>query len=781
MFTPLLGHPTVQADPPVVVPDIPLSTGQVILPDGWKISPVGHSTRLSGDLPLRMILTPDQKYLVVSNGGYNEHGVTVLDAKTGDVVDRAKVPQTYVGMCMDSTGQHIQLSPGGAKAPATLYSFALHEGHLTPETGQVVPAVEKKRKLIGGLACDSNGITYFADVNDDRVYRTPTDGSKAISAKVGYHACAISLSPDDKVLAVANWGDQSVALLNSQDLTQTGRIVVGSHPSDLAWGTDGRLFVSNAGGNTVSVINTKTPAVTETIRTSLDFQVPVGSTPIALAVNHANTRLYVANADNNDVAVVDISKPEESKVLGFIPTGWYPSAIAVSGDDKMIYIGVGKGLNFAPNPDPKTYIGTLLSGYVSMVPDPTPAALEGFTRQVLANTPLPQSNEKLEQRDAATLVGAFHKIKHVIYIIKENRTYDQVFGDLPQGNGDPNLVMFGRKITPNEHAIAQQWVLLDNLYCNGEVSQDGHAWCDAAYANDFTEKSWLNGYSKRAEPEDDGRSARSPGGYIWDVAVEHHLTFRTFGEGANFVASPETAPDVDDSKTREEFLCREWKGGIGVRDTSKMQIFLKELADAEKTGKWPNLMVMALPEDHTYGRQAGKLTPEAMVASNDQAVGQLVDAVTHSRFWPETAIFIIEDDAQNGHDHVDAHRTEGLVISPYTRRSAVDHTMYTTASMIRTIELMLDLPPMTQYDAAATPMFRSFTSEANLKPYNALKPETDLAAKNPAKGKGAVASAELDFSDVDRADPDKLNAILWDYFKPGTPEPAPVRSLVLVR
>jgi hypothetical protein len=394
--------------------------------------------------------------------------------------------------------------------------------------------------------------------------------------------------------------------------------------------------------------------------------------------------------------------------------------------------------------------------------------------------------DQLTKAQTDVLADAFGRIKHVVYVIKENRTYDQVFGDMPQGNGDPAVCMFGKKITPNHHAIAAQWVLLDNLYCNGEVSVDGHAWCDAAYASDFTQRSWTNTYSKRAGVDADDRLERQPGGYIWDNATAHHLSFMSYGEGTSFLATPDQAPDVDAKSMKANSLSKKWQAagwnmGLGKPDYERMKIFIDDLHAAEQTGNWPALTVMSLPQDHTAARRAGRSTPEACVASNDLALGQLVEAVTHSKFWPETAIFVIEDDAQNGQDHVDAHRTVGLVISPYTRREFVDHTMYTTSSFVRTIELMLHLPPMTQYDAAATPMFASFSTTADLHPYAQLKEQVDLMAVNPKKGRGAQASAALDLTDLDRADPDKLNAILWDWFKPDTQMPAPVRSMIFVR
>jgi hypothetical protein len=334
--------------------------------------------------------------------------------------------------------------------------------------------------------------------------------------------------------------------------------------------------------------------------------------------------------------------------------------------------------------------------------------------------------------------------------------------------------------------MAREWVLLDNLYCNGEVSQDGHAWCDGAYSSDFTTKAWINHYSQRGQPDADDRLTRSPAGYIWDAAIAKGQSFRTYGEREGFISSPETAPQVTDDKMRRDWISTEWTAADkkGARDYELADVFIRELRGAEKSGgSWPNLMVMSLNENHTRALTPGWFTPEACVASNDLGLGKIVEAVTHSKFWPTTAIFVIEDDAQNGHDHVDAHRTVGVVISPYTRRGILDSTMYTTASYVRTMELMLGLEPMTQFDAFATPMVNSFMTEPDLRPYDAVPITIDMAARNPKRGPGAQASLELDFSEIDAANAEasKFNTILWNHFKPGTPEPPPVRSMVLVR
>ncbi len=797
------------------------------LPNGWHLTPAGIPIALPGDLPLKMLFSPDGKYLLVNTGGYHDHGVSVIDPKTLKVTQSVNLGKDWAGMCFDPEGDDLYVAGGGspdarflkgaAKAGATpdmLESFKhpiLHlgfaNGTLTPkkpidiaglpEGSAPIPGDYhlKFSRFTAGLASGADEALYAVNIQTDTVYKLAGKPRTVTApAKVGYRPYAIALSPDGQTVAVSNMGDKSVSLLNASDLKETARIAVGSQPNELAYARDGRLFAANAGSNSVSVIAGGT--VRETIKTSLSPKDLVGSTPDALAVSPDGKRLYVANADNNDVAVIDISSAKESRILGFIPTGWYPSALALAPDGRTLYVGTGKGLGFRGNPgatiaDPQSihtepgtghkydYIAGILSGTVSAVRLPDAAGLQAYTRQVFANVPRPTP--------APPLLGAggspLHKIKHVVYIIRENRTYDQVLGDVGTGNGDPNLVLFGQSVTPNAHALASHYVLLDNLYCNGEVSEDGHKWCDAAYATGFIERAWPSSYSGRGEPDGDERVADSPAGQIWDNCARHGLTYRSYGEAADFTSTPNTPPVFKGDKGLEGHVNTAWSAfpfGKG-RDTQRAALFLGELKTAEQTGVWPQFMVAWLPEDHTAGLKAGAFTPTAAVASNDQAIGQIVEGISRSRFWKDTAIFIIEDDAQNGPDHVDAHRTVGLVISPYVKRNTVDSTQYTTASMVRTMEMILGLPPMTQYDQHATPMLNCFTATPDLTAYAAIGPKVDLEAKNPAKGAGETASAKLDFSGPDRADPDALNAILWHALKPSVKMPAPVRSARLVR
>ena len=810
IFTEAAGLLTATSESKQVIANETDSNGAKVLPNGWRISPAGKPIQLPGDMPLKMVITPDGRNLLVNTGGWHDHTINVISLQSGVITASLQLAKDWAGLAYASSSGTIYISGGGPGAPdfpklakqygapaAAIASLRnsilrvhLDHGKLTQQACISIPDLAEKQRFIAGITLGKDGSLYVVNLQNDTLYHLSPNGDRTLSSgKVGYRPYAAVFSPDFKTLAVSNWGDESVSLLDPDTLQETKRIKTGSHPNELCFAKNGRLFVANAGANTVSVI--EHGAVAETIRTSLDANAPVGSTPVALAISPDSRFLFAANADNNDIAMIGIAKRGESEVLGFIPTGWYPSALAISPDGKKLFVGTAKGMGFGSNVPAKTafgrtgpgampfdYIGALLGGAVSELDIPNKEELEAYTKQVRANVPVPSRwYDKQEAKRVQQL--AFSRIKHVLYIIRENRTYDQVFGDLGYGNGDPKLVLFGKQVTPNAHMLAKKYVTLDNLYSDGEVSEDGHQWTDAAWATDFTQKAWINSYSRRGEPEADERLTASPAGYLWDNCARHNLTYRAYGEGSSFHSTPDSEPTVHVKGMLADHFSLAWlktKTVKDSRDTERASIFIDELKQAEATGNWPNFMVMSLGEDHTQGLLPGAYTPSAHVAANDQALGMIVDAVSHSKFWRETAIFVIEDDAQNGPDHVDAHRTIGLVVSPYVKRKSIDSTMYTTSSMVHTIELILGLPTMTQFDRAATPMYNSFTTAPDFSPIDCAQPEIDLMTRNADKGPGATASLRLDFSDYDRADPDELNRILWAALKPGLPMPAPVRS-----
>ena len=377
----------------------------------------------------------------------------------------------------------------------------------------------------------------------------------------------------------------------------------------------------------------------------------------------------------------------------------------------------------------------------------------------------------------------------MLYIIKENRTYDQVFGDMPRGNGDPSLVMFGRDVTPNQHKLAEEFVLMDNLYCNGHVSADGHPWSTMAYHTDYAARNWALTYSSRAgiDDDDDGDLSNAPSGYLWDSCARAGLSYRNYGEFGRRVSQPDGSFKMEGAVPGLiGHMCPDYGlppvRGRRARDTDNAETFLREFREFEKNGNLPRLMIMSLGEDHTTGTRPGTYTPRACVASNDLALGRMVDAISKSKYWPEIAIFVIEDDAQNGPDHVDAHRTIGLVISPYTKRNYLDSNQYSTVGMIRTMELILGLPPLSQYDAAARPLFDAFTDRAELATYTHDPARIDLNELNTTSAYGADRSARMNFDEYDKIDDFELNEILWRSIKgKDAPLPPAVRRAIAYR
>ena len=797
-------------------------------PHGWRTTPVGTQIRLPGDFPGRLAASKDGSRLFVVTSGYHNQGLTVIDIKSNIILSSTDLGRVYGDMAFDSESSRVYLPAGGfldskhllnlmppaaeLKAPVQTGETAvvrgqIRAGKLSVEPSLIIPQLNARSQYTTGVALGRDGALFVVNINDDTVYRLSANAfTVEAHAKAGYGAYRVAVSPDGAQVAVSNWGDESVSVFAAEDLRENARIKVGIHPNDLRFGPDGRLYVANAGSNSVSIIADL--RVIETVKTSLLPTDPVGSTPDAIAINSKGTRLYVANADNNDVAVIDVARRSHSEVEGFIPTGWYPSALTLSPDDKTLYVGIAKGFGSGANappysaarpfnansPKPYDFIGNTLTGYVSVVRVPTPRQLNRFTHLVQQNIPPAISSPQERVSDSQILRSVFPRIRHVLYIIRENRTYDQVLGDLGVGNGDPSLTLFGETVTPNAHGLAREWSLLDNLFVDGEVSENGHQWSDAAYATQFTSQAWLQRYSGRPEPKAteselgaDERLRSSPAGYLWDNCARHGISFRTYGEYAYFHSGPDEGPrfvakGLDGHASLEwlKVASAGWTDITKGRDTDLADVFIHELRNAEATGEWPRFMVMSLGEDHTHALRAGDFSPVSMVASNDQALGKIVEAVAHSRYWADTAIFVIEDDAQDGPDHVDCRRTEGFVISPYVKRHVIDSTPYTTASMIHTMELILGLPPMTQFDRAAKPMFRSFITQPDFTPYNNKEPLTDLFARNPAEGPAAAASAKLDFSGYDLADPEEMNRILWEALRPGTHMPAPVRSSSLV-
>jgi YVTN family beta-propeller protein len=762
-------------------------------------------------MPLKLALSPDGRTLAAVTGGFSNTGLSLVDLAGKTEAQFVPLARAWGGLAFSVDGKRLFVGGG---ASGRVHAFTFQDRKATPgPVAQPFPNPEPPRgsqpadsmlAFVAGIAVHpATGKLYVCNEARQEVW-VMDSGTLALETTipVGMHPHSCAFGADRRHLYVSNWGSRSVSVVDSRDNRRVRDVTVGLRPNDMALSPDGRLFVACSGDNTVHVIQTRaletpdapaSPAnrpsegVREIISTSLYPSSPEGSTPDGVAVAPDGKTLYVANADNNSVLVADIGDAAITRVEGFVPVGWYPTAVAVSRDNRTLYVGNGKGLRSLPNhpsqtadprrlhrPPPFDYIGRLFTGSISLIPRPEEAELARQTEQVRRNSPYtPETLARAPlPRDSVipAQVGEPCPIRHVLYIIKENRTYDQVMGAFkdargrPAGNGDPNLVMYGEEVAPNHHQLARDYVLLDNLYCNGEVSVDGHSWCDAAIATDYNQRRWITSYSGHgAVPGDDEMEVPSAG-YLWDLCRRHGVSYKCYGEGANRVPTTNRGT---------------WPGG---RDMDRVQGWIQDLQSAEKSGALPRFMIMSLGEDHTQGTTPGRPTPDAAVASNDIGLGKIVAAASRSRFWSQMAIFVIEDDAQNGPDHVDAHRTIGFVISPWARRGAIDSTLYTTASMIRTMELILGLPPLTQYDAGATPMFGCFLKTAQPTAYNPLVPKVDVNALNPGDAPGAQASARMDWSEYDRIPEDELNRILWRAAKgPNVPYATPIHRALFTR
>ncbi len=778
-----------------------------LLFNGWGVTPAGEHVRIS-DLPLKMIVSPDKRALLAVSGGYNDTGLSVLDIASRQRTQFLPLPEVWNGLAFSSDGGRVFVGGGDS---GKVYEFTYAAGKVE-SAGVVKPAPDETLVFLAGMAVQpKTGKVYVCNEANHEIWVLNAQTlAREAAVGVGEHPHSCIFGADNRHLYVSNWGGRSVSVVDTKTNRRVRDIAVGIRPNELALSKDGRLFVACSGDNTVHVIQTQALEATgeaasperrlpentrEIISTSLYPQSPEGSTPDGVAVSPDGKTLFVANADNNSVLVVDISNAlsedaqrnneSVSVVNGFIPVGWYPTAVCVSPDNQTLFVGNGKGLASRPN-FPATdeallkkkskspvfdYIAHTLEGSISFIARPNPAQMAAYTEQVRRNSPYtPEELHHAPIRSTSIIpdqVGQPCPIKHVLYIIKENRTYDQVFGDMkdaagkPVGNGDPALAIYGDSVTPNQHQLARDYVLLDNLYCNSEVSVDGHSWCDAAMATDFNQRSWIISYSKHGILPGNTEMETPSAGYLWDLCQRNGVSFKTYGEGSRRV------PSVNRGR---------WSG---ARDMNKVNWWIEDLQAAERSGNLPQFMIMSLGENHTKGTTPGAFTPDACVASNDLGLGRIVEAASKSKFWNEMAIFVIEDDAQNGPDHVDAHRTAGLVISPYCKRGAVDSTLYSTASMVRTMELILGLPPLTQYDAGATPMFNCFGTAAQSVVFNPINPSVDLTARNTGKSPGAKASAKMNFREYDRAPEDALNRILWAAAKgPEAEYPTPIHRAV---
>ena len=832
------------------------------LPTGKLITPIGEQTEV-GSFPVNLAVSPDGKYVVVTNSGFRQY-LTVLRMEDGKVVSQLPFNAPRKDKPDDKAALYVGLAFAPASAPPfTLYAsrgpedkVSLHrldaDGNLSEagrslENPSSLPkeAGNAQPNFLAGIALSADGSRLYVANNMTSAY-TDQKGSvsildtrqnrvigKVVTPGFPYAVAALTRGENaDKKIYVTSERDSVVSVLDVSDPAAPKlrrNVATGAQPIALAFDREQkRLYVANSGSDTISVLDTASDKVVGTVllRPEEARGLP-GATPTGLALSPDESRLYVTLADMNAVAVVSL-KGNTGTLAGYIPAGWYPTSVAVSLDGESLFVANAKGIRprnpnkekSGPNGEWGDYILNIMEGTVSRLPAPPEALLKRLTTQVLANnfiTPdLANANKNL---------GLPPGIKHVLYIIKENRTYDQVLGDMPQGNGDPSLVLFGREVTPNQHALAERFVLLDNFYVCAECSADGWSWSVSGMLSAYNARNTPFNYSGRGRNYDfEGATnnvpvdrlglpdvARAPSGYIWDNALKHGVSVRNYGFYATFGADkrPDLSPlSSDNIPTKKALVNRTdpdfprydmafadsdaWvtyncaspnqKKSFGrFNAPSRVAEWKREFDQYLQKGNLPRFMMVRLPRDHTSGTRPDEPTPRAMVADNDYALGQLVEAVSKSRVWKETAIFVLEDDAQDGPDHVDPHRSIAFVISPYVRRNLVDHRFYNTDSMLRTMQALLGLPPMSQYDAVA-PVMRVFSAAPdNAEPYTAVLPSREIvSALNKRTAYRANDSLKLDFVHADRVPDAVLNDILWHDIKgANAPEPPVRRALRL--
>lgn len=776
-----------------------LTAKRVTLPNGWKLSPHGSSIAL-GDLPLNVVVSPDQRYLLVTNNGQSVQSLQLIDAASSKLLDSKELPKSWYGLKVAADNKTVFVSGGNDNC---ILVFEITAGKLVQK--DKILLTEEKKAVISPAGIeydDAKGILYAVTKENNSLYVVDV-AKKAVLSVHALPAEAFTCLLDKKkeLLYISVWGARQVLPFQIATKQFLPAIAVGDHPNEMVLTKMGNImYVANANDNSVSVVDLRAGKEIEVLNAALVPNALEGSSTNGLALSADEERLYIANADNNCLAVFEVEKPGQSKSLGFIPVGWYPTALKVV--KGKLYVANGKGFSSFANPKgpnpiakkqtvnyqksdntataPSEYIGGLMKGTMSVFKEPSTQELAILSEAVYKNTPYTKEiemNAAGEKGNPIPMkVGDASPIKYVYYILKENRTYDQVLSDVAGGNGDTTLLLFGEKYTPNQHKLVKDFVLLDNFYVDGEVSSDGHNWSTSAHATDYLEKTWPTSYGGRGgnyDGEGNRAIANPKNGFIWDYAKRAGISYRTYGEFAT-----DFKPNIP---AIADHFCPDYSSfNQDVMDTTRFQAWKRDFDRLLAKNEVPRFNSMQFPNDHTEGQRLGKKTPFAYVADNDYAIGLFIEHLSKSSIWKETAVFIVEDDAQNGPDHVDAHRTTAYVAGGFVKRGFVDHTPYSTSSMLRTIELILGLPPMSQHDAAATPMFRSFSATPNLTPFIHELPRTNLFELNVKNTPSAQKSAKFDFKKEDSVPDLEFSEVIWKAVKgEDSAMPAPRRAAIL--
>jgi len=807
--------------------------GSMLLHNQWSIKPAGTQIAL-GEFPVAIAIQPSGNFAAVLHAGLGKHEVWLVDLKSQKTVQVLSLVESFNGIAFSSDGKLLACS-GGSEQVIRLFSFSNGTLHTHPS---VVLGKPKDRAVVSGVSFKPNShIALAARLLENDVFCVDCDSGVTLwrtrlGASLSSNKNAPAPEPKETVapndilggheiiegeqplnivcdeslnkIYVSLWGQSAVAVLNDATGLEITQYTCGLHPNALQlspknniFDSGKRLYISNGDNNTVTVIDTSDGHILEQLNTSVIADSKPGSTPDSLALTRDGKTLYVANSKTNTIAVFDVTQAGYSTPIGFIPTGWMPTSVCLTPDDDQLLILSARGLTTKANNIGETkkysYIASLYKGSLGIINLPKKDAyvsqLATWTKTALTCLPAKIETPSAEILALQSTPEKASPLTHVIYVIKENRTYDQVFGDIKKGNGDSNLCLFPTSVTPNQHKLAEQFVLLDNFYANSEVSASGHEWSMAAYTTDFVEKLWPPDYGHRPQvtglaqenfpyPSEGHYAAAFPSlGYIWDQAAKAHVSYRSYGE---FIVNGATAnePATAILPNLIGHIDPNYRGfDLFYSEQKRASEFISEMKRFEKLGDMPHLQIVRLGNDHTMGARGNGLTPRAFVADNDLALGRVVEAVSHSNFWSSTIIFVIEDDAQDGPDHVDAHRTIALAVSPYTQKASVDSTPYTTCSMLHTMELILGIEPMSQFDSSAQPMWAAFQGTPNLTTYSAITPEVSLTEKNPVGTRGDKLSSNFDFSKEDLINEVAFNRVIWSAVKgESSVMPAPVHA-----
>ncbi|MEP6690413.1 MAG: bifunctional YncE family protein/alkaline phosphatase family protein [Gemmatimonadaceae bacterium] len=789
------------------------------LPTGRSIQPAGNVATV-GPMPLTMVVTPERTQLIVSVSGYREQGLQLIDRGTGEVRHMWRLPSTFYGLTFSADGRSFFAS-GGNQDVVYMFDWFHGDGRLKDSVVLATKDPQKSgTRYPAGIGVSADGKTMYVAENLADSLAVIDIATKKVVKRFATerYPLAVVVALDGTVY-VSAWGGNTISVFkpnrgSSGDLNDGGRITVARHPSGLALNGDGsRLFVASGSTDRVDVIDTETRRVMATLLDPPPGGPSEGSTPNSVALSIEGTRLFVAEADNNAIAVFNLSAKTanilaakgDDKLAGRMPTAWYPTHVMSDGDAILVLNGKGMGAVANPKgaqPDgdrklrPMDYALGQLNGALQSIPGARASALllGRYTDQVS------KLNNWGAPRDTLNAF-AYPPFEHVVYVIKENRTYDQVFGDIGLGDGDPSLTFFGESVSPNHRALAKRFGLFDRFFVNAEVSADGHNWSTAAYATDYVQKTVQSQYAGKGRhydyegtnrgfsvdkiPADDVNEPAN--GYLWNLVEKKGISFRNYGEFVSREGGDGSEEGEDKGAPgkyvgNKPFLQRttnpDYPGfNMNIRDQKRMDIYLAELAQYTRDGKMPALEVVRLPNDHTFGVEVGKATPRASFADNDLALGRLIEGLSKSPFWKSTVVFVLEDDAQDGPDHVDSHRSPMLVISPYAKAGVV-HRFANTTDVIATMVEILKLGNLSQFDYYGAPLRDIWTTAPDLTPYVALTPQQSLDDKNAPKAPvptGAARQSKLDFSHEDRIDDDRFNRVLWKALKGDAPYPGPTR------